>query len=158
MEGKKDLREKVRELISRQSSRSLIPLLQRIQAQLGYLPREGLEEVAKHLRIPVSRVYGVATFYSQFTLHPRGRHLVQLCQGTACHVQGSGRILEALERELGLTPGRTGMNGKVSLEVVRCVGCCSLAPVMLVDGRAYGRLTPEKAVETVGELDGKADD
>ncbi|MCD6540948.1 NAD(P)H-dependent oxidoreductase subunit E [Candidatus Bipolaricaulota bacterium] len=85
----------------------MIPLLQRVQAQLGYLPVEGLEEAAKQLRIPVSCVYGVATFYSRFTLHPRARHLVQLCQGTACHVQGSGRVLGALEREPELTPGRT---------------------------------------------------
>jgi len=137
--------------LAEQASRSLILLLQRIQGHFGYLPPEGLEEVAKHLKLPVSHVYGVATFYAQFSLSPKGKHLVQVCQGTACHVQGGRAILEALARELDLRPEEPPKSG-ISVEVVRCVGCCSLAPVMVVDGVAHGRLTPERAVEIVKEL------
>ena len=150
MEEKEALREKVRELLSR-APRSSIPLLQLIQGKFGYLPPEGLEEVARYLKAPLSRIYGVATFYAQFSLSPKGKHLVQVCQGTACHVQGGQRILEALAGELDLRPEGPPKNG-VSLEVVRCVGCCSLAPVMVVDGVAYGRLTPERAVKIVRDL------
>lgn len=134
------------------SQSALIPLLQEIQARHGYLPEESLRELAKRLGIPVSRVYGVATFYAQFSLNPRGEHLIQICKGTACHVQGSEAIIEHLKRELGLEQGNSGFVRKVTLEVVRCVGCCSLAPVMMVDGVAYGRLTPQRAVEIVRTL------
>jgi len=136
---------------------ALIPVLQELQRELGWLPEEALVAVAQSLGLPKSRVFGVATFYSQFSLSPRGRHLIQLCQGTACHVQRGNRILEALRRELGLKPGEPARGGRFSLEVVRCVGCCSLAPVMVVDGVAYGRLTPERAVEIVRDLDGDPD-
>jgi len=135
----------------------LIPVLQELQRELGWLPRETLTAVAERLGVPPSRVYGVATFYSQFSLKPRGKHLVQLCQGTACHVQGGKGILEALMRELDLKPGIPSKDRRISLEVVRCVGCCSLAPVMVVDGVAYGRLTPERAVEILRGLNGEAD-
>lgn len=129
----------------------LIPALQAIQREYGHLPPGSLEAAAERLGVPLSRVYGVATFYAQFRLQKRGRHLVQVCQGTACHVRGGAAVLEALERELGLMPGEG--NGRWSLEVVRCVGCCSLAPVMVVDGKAYGRLTPSKALEILRGLD-----
>lgn len=152
MAEKEALRERVRELLQKEGApRSLIPLLQLIQERFGYLPPEGLEEVSRYLKVPLSRIYGVVTFYAQFSLVPKGKHLIQICQGTACHVQGGKVVLEALERELGLRPGETSDRG-VSLEVVRCVGCCSLAPVMVVDGMAHGRLTPEHAVEIVRKL------
>ncbi|MGQ9700581.1 MAG: NADH-quinone oxidoreductase subunit NuoE family protein [Candidatus Bipolaricaulaceae bacterium] len=142
---------KVQEDQGKRASR-LIPLLQELQARHGYLPEEDLRAVAKKLGLPVSRVYGVATFYSQFSLHPRGKHLVQICKGTACHVQGSEMLVDHLKREFGLELGKPGFGGKVSLEVVRCLGCCSLAPVMMVDGVAYGRLTPSRAAEIVRSL------
>lgn len=151
MVERKGLPEKLQDR-QRVSSSSLIPVLQEIQARHGYLPAESLREAAKKLGIPLSRVYGVATFYSQFSFQPRGEHLVQLCQGTACHVQGSERIIDHLKRELGLEPGKPGFGGKVSLEVVRCVGCCSLAPVMVVDGVAHGHLTPQRAGQIVRGL------
>ncbi len=134
------------------SPSALIPLLQEIQARHGYLPEEGLRELAKRLGIPVSRVYGVATFYAQFSLNPRGEHLIRICKGTACHVQGAEAIIDRLKGELGLEHGKPGFDGKVTLEVVRCVGCCSLAPVMMVDGVTYGRLSPQRAVEIVRTL------
>jgi len=128
------------------SGREVIPLLQRLQREYGYLPEEALEEVAHFTRTPPSKVYGVATFYAQFHLTPQGRHRVQVCRGTACHVKGSRDILQALERELGVGAGGTTEDLRFTLEVVRCIGCCSLAPVMVLDGEAHGRLTPSKAI------------
>lgn len=122
--------------------KDLIPVLQKIQGELGYLPPAALEEVAQTLKIPLSRVYGVATFYAQFRLIKPGEHLVQVCRGTACHVRGADGIKEALAREFG-------QDGRISLEEVRCVGCCSLAPVIVVDGKAFGRLDPQKAIAVV---------
>lgn len=129
--------------------REVIPLLQAIQREIGYLPEEALRAVARFTRTPESHVYGVATFYAQFHLVPRGRRLVQVCQGTACHVRGGRRVLEALERELDLRPGETREDLEFTLEVVRCIGCCSLAPVMALNGKAYGRLSSTQAVQTL---------
>ncbi len=138
-----DMNQVVDRIIARHpGEKNLIPALQEIQGELGYLPELALEAVAQRLKIPLSRVYGVATFYAQFRLTKPGEHLVQVCRGTACHVRGSQVIQEALAREFG-------GDGRVSLEEVRCVGCCSLAPVVVVDGRPFGRLDPQKAVSVV---------
>ncbi|MFN3346251.1 MAG: NAD(P)H-dependent oxidoreductase subunit E [Candidatus Bipolaricaulaceae bacterium] len=138
-----DVNSVVEQLVARHpEEKALIPVLQKIQGELGYLPAPALEAVARTLKIPLSRVYGVATFYAQFRLIKSGEHLVQVCCGTACHVRGAVGIKEALVREFG-------QNGRVSLEEVRCVGCCSLAPVMVVDGKTFGRLDPKKAVAIV---------
>jgi NADH-quinone oxidoreductase subunit E len=131
------------------SGGEVIPLLQRLQREYGYLPAEALEEVARFTRTPPSRVYGVATFYAQFRLTPSGRHLVQVCQGTACHVRGGKGILETVARELDIEPDGTTEDREFTLEVVRCIGCCSLAPVMVIDGEATGRLTPSKTLRTL---------
>lgn len=120
----------------------LIPALQEVQARLGYLPPEALDEVAAALKVPLSRVYGVATFYAQFRLKKLAKHVVQVCCGTACHVRGSQAIKESLWRAFA-------HSAEVSLEEVRCVGCCSLAPVVIVDGQPFGRLDPQKAVALV---------
>lgn len=120
---------------------SLIPLLQRLQEEAGYLSRETMEAVAAHLGLSVARVYGVATFYNQFRFEPLGRYHIQVCRGTACHVRGSKGLLEILERELGIAAGRTSGDGLFSLEVVACIGACGLAPVAAVNGTFHGNLS-----------------
>jgi len=143
--------------LAEQASRSLIPLLQRIQGHFGYLPPEGLEEVAKHLKLPVSHVYGVATFYTQFSLRPKGKHLVRVCLGTACHVRGAPQVLEELKRQLGVGEEGISEDGLVSLETVRCVGACALGPVVVVDDEYWGRMTPAGVEELVRALKGRGD-
>ncbi len=124
---------------------SLIPLLQRAQDIYNYLPRSIMARIAQHLRLPWSKVYGVATFYAQFYFEPRGKHVVRVCRGTACHVRGGKRVLEAVKRELRIDDGETTEDMLFSLETVACLGACALAPVMVVGSTYYGRLTPERA-------------
>ncbi len=131
----------------------LIPVLQRAQGVYGYLPSEVLRLVADRLGVALSKVYGVATFYSQFHLTPRGRHIIQQCDGTACHVRGAGRIIEAVERGLGIKAGETTPDLKCTYEVVYCIGSCALAPTAIVDDRVAGRLTPEKTLSLIENLD-----
>ena len=125
----------------------LIPLLQRAQAEQGYLSREALRRIARELRLPESKVYGVATFYAQFKLRPMGRQRVMVCRGTACHVRGGARVLATVKRELGLQEGETAADLSYTLETVACIGACALAPCLVVNDRVYGRLTPQKAAE-----------
>jgi len=126
-----------------------IPLLADIQKTVGYIAEEAVEYVSRKLDLPAAELYGVATFYAMFRMQPEGKHVVRLCRGTACHVQGSARIGEQLQRHLGITEGGTTSDGVFSLQYVACLGCCSLAPVMMVDGEVHGRLTPEKAVDVL---------
>ena len=123
---------------------SLIPLLQSVQENLGYLPPEALGTVARHTRVPRSRVYGVASFYSQFRFNPVGRQRVAVCRGTACHVGGAKFILEQLERTLGILNGQTTEDMEYSLETVACIGCCGLAPCISVNDEVSATLTPMK--------------
>ncbi len=125
----------------------LIPLLQRAQAEQGYLSREVLRQIARELRIPESKVYGVATFYAQFKLTRQGQHSLKVCQGTACHVKGAPRLLRTVETELGIKPGETTQDFRFSLERVACFGSCALAPVIVLDERVYGKMTTQKAKE-----------
>lgn len=120
---------------------SVIPLLQLLQEREGYISEEGVRAIARYTRTPASQIYGVATFYAQFRFQPRGKHIIRLCQGTACHVQGADAILQHLKEKLGVEEGGTTPDGLFTLEVVRCLGCCSLAPVMMIDENTYGRLT-----------------
>ncbi len=131
----------------------LIPILQKAQHAYGYLPKEVLEVMAERLSIPLSRVFGVVTFYSQFHLIPRGRHIIQQCDGTACHVRGAARIIEAVERGLGIKAGETTPDLKCTYEVVYCIGSCALAPTAIVDDQVAGRLTPEKTLSLIENLD-----
>lgn len=130
---------------------SLIPLLQEAQEIYGYLPGEVMQEIAEKLRIPFSQVYGVATFYTQFHLQPRGRNIIRVCQGTACHVRGAARILEVLTSHLGVGKNETTPDGCFTLESVACLGSCGLAPVMMINEETYGRLTPEKIPAILGK-------
>ncbi len=123
----------------------LIPILQGIQEELGYLPEETISETAKFLRLSESDVYGVASFYAQFRFERQGKHIIKVCQGTACHVRGGRRILDTIEREVGIHPGETTEDYEFSLERVACFGSCALAPVMVVGKNVYGRMTTAKA-------------
>ena len=126
----------------------LIPLLQRIQDAYGYLPEDVIGEVSRMARIPVSRMYGVATFYAQFYLEPHGKHMIRLCRGTACHVRGGSKVIEAVQHKLGIQDGETTDDMMFSLETVACLGACALAPVMVVDEAYHGKVTA-KSVEKV---------
>jgi NADH:ubiquinone oxidoreductase subunit E len=123
---------------------SLIPVLQGAQDTFGFLPITALQAIAKRLNVPISQIYGVVTFYAQFRLVPRGKHVIRSCQGTACHVRNSARILESLKSTLGVSPGGTTEDMKFTLETVACIGACSLAPVMMIDTDAHGRLRPDR--------------
>ena len=120
----------------------IIPLLQRLQGAYGYLPRAVVLAVCARADLPASRVYGVATFYEQFHLEPRGRHLVRCCRGTACHVKGGRQVIAAIERETGISAGETSADGRFTFETVACLGTCFLAPVQMVDGNYYGEVAP----------------
>lgn len=136
----------VLEEISR-NRENLIPALQQIQKMYGYLPEEALEFISDNFNIPLAKVLGVATFYSQFYLEPQGEHTIKVCKGTACHVKGADTILSKLKDELNILPGKVTDDGKFTLTTVRCLGCCSLAPVLMVDDNTHGNLTRENVVE-----------
>jgi len=121
----------------------LIPLLQAAQDSYGYIPPLAIEQIAMATGIPASEVYGVITFYRQFRLRPLGWHVIRVCKGTACHVQGAEMIGRTLEEELGIRPGETSEDGLFTILEVACLGCCSLAPVVMIGEQAYGRLTPQ---------------
>jgi len=122
----------------------LVSILQDIQAEYNYLPKEALVEVSQILGAPLSQVYSVATFFKAFSLEPRGRHLINVCLGTACHVRGAVRVLEAIERELDIKASKTTKDLKFTLETVNCVGCCALGPVVIIDGEYYGQMKTAK--------------
>ncbi len=122
----------------------LIPLLQTAQDSFGYIPSSAIEDIAGATGIPASEIYGVITFYRQFRLKPPGLHLVRLCKGTACHVVGAETIAQAVSDELGIPPEETTEDGLFTFTVVACLGCCSLAPVMMIDDQTFGRVTPQK--------------
>ena len=122
----------------------LVSILQDIQAEYNYLPKEALVELSQTLGAPLSQVYSVATFFKAFSLEPRGRHLINVCLGTACHVRGAVRVLEAIERELDIKASGTTEDLKFTLETVNCVGCCALGPVVIIDGEYYGQMKTDK--------------
>lgn len=122
----------------------LIPILQKIQQTYGYLPEDILLQVAKYLNIPESKVFGVATFYAQFRFKPIGKNRIMVCRGTACHVKGAPNILEEIERTIGIKEGDTTEDGEYSLETVACIGCCSLAPCIMINNKVEAKMTPKK--------------
>jgi NADH-quinone oxidoreductase subunit E len=121
----------------------LIPILQEVQQAEGYVPREAVLEIGRRLNLPASKIYGVATFYNQFRFERPGQFQIQLCRGTACHVKGSAKLLEAIRQVLAIGPGEVTSDGVFGLEVVACVGACGLAPVMVVDGNFHAGVRPE---------------
>lgn len=123
---------------------NLIPILQKVQDRLGYLPREAMQEIADFLRIPEIDVYGVVTFYNQFRLSPPGRHSIRVCLGTACHMKGGYITLDAWKRRLEIEPRQTTPDREFDLDTVACVGCCTMAPVTVVDNKPEGKVEPTK--------------
>jgi len=136
---------KLEEIINEHKSQdgALIPVLHEAQELFGYLPEEVQQKIADGLGVSLAEVYGVATFYSRFTLTPKGKYNIQLCLGTACYVKGADKILLKLEELLGIKVGETTPDGKFSIEGARCLGACGLAPVMVINGEVYGKVTPE---------------
>ena len=151
--GKKKLAKQVESILdSHQRDKGmLVAILQDIQAEHHYLPREALEEVGQGLGVPLSRVYSVATFFKALSLEPRGRHLINVCLGTACHVRGAVRVLEAIERELAISSGNTTKDLRFTLETVNCVGACALGPVVIVDGEYHGQMKAEKVKGVIAD-------
>ena len=129
----------------------LVSILQDIQEEHNYLPRESLEQVSKTLDVPFSQLYSIATFFKALRLTPRGRHLINVCTGTACHVRGAVKVLEAMERELGIKSGGTTDGLEFTLETVNCVGACALGPVVIVDGEYHGQMKTEKVKDMLKE-------
>jgi len=128
----------------RKKKGTLIPILQDIQAIYGYVPEESIELISRELSIYPVDIYGILTFYTQFHLTPRGKHTIKVCQGTACHVMGGKEILDYLSDKLGISEGETTKDGMFSLERVACLGCCGMAPVVVIDNNFYGRCTIQK--------------
>jgi NADH-quinone oxidoreductase subunit E len=123
---------------------AILGILQDIQTEEKYLPKEALEYVSQKMNIPMVQVFRIATFYNALSLKPRGRHKIDVCLGTACHVRGGGKILDKMERDLGIAMGETTKDKRFTLEVVHCVGCCSLGPVAVIDGEVFGRISQDK--------------
>ncbi len=144
-------REKITRIVEKNKPKieSLLPILQDINAEYRYLPENMLKYVALKLNVPLSQVYNIATFYNAFSLVPRGKYVISVCLGTACHVKGGQRILEGLERDLQLKAGETSSDQNFSLEAVRCLGCCGLAPVVTVNDDLYGKLNQTKTLKMV---------
>ncbi|MDI6878964.1 MAG: NADH-quinone oxidoreductase subunit NuoE [Desulfitobacteriaceae bacterium] len=132
---------------------ALIPVLQKAQEIYGYLPTEVLKRVGRGLRIPLSKIYGVVTFYAQFRLMPMGRNVLRVCLGTACHVRGGAKVLETIEQELGVKDGGTTEDQRFTLEIVACIGACGLAPTMMINDEVHGRLTAENVTEILSKYE-----
>lgn len=134
---------------------SLIPLLQDVQAIYGYLPEDALKDVSDFVNLPLSRVYGVATFYNQFRMTPLGENVIRVCRGTACHVKNSANLLFALENSLNIKAGETTRDKKFTIELVNCIGACSIAPVITVNDDYYGRITTKDIPSIIKKYNGK---
>lgn len=131
---------------------ALIPILQELQESEGCLKKDRLCELSRMLNLPLSKIYGVASFYNQFRYEPIGAYHIQICRGTACHVKGSAKVLDAVKQELRIEPGRTTRDGLFTLDVVACIGACGLAPVITINGEFYTDMTPEKTIEIIQTL------
>jgi len=145
-QGTPEQEEKLQQVIAKYKGQpgATMPVLQQAQEIYGYLPEEVQIMIAEGLDIPLSEVYGVASFYAQFALNPKGKYRISVCMGTACYVKGAGDLLEAVQKKLKLEPGSVTPDGKFSLEACRCIGACGLAPVMTINDDVYGRLTPDQ--------------
>ena len=133
----------------------LIPILQQVQKEFGYLPEQTMLEIAQFTGVPESHVYGVATFYAQFRFTPIGRKHVTVCRGTACYVRGASRILEAIEKHLGIKEGQTTEDMEYSLETVACIGACGLSPCIMINKRVEAKITPKRVMELLAKKEAK---
>jgi NADH-quinone oxidoreductase subunit E len=147
----KQVKEQVRQVLEKyqKDKSTLIDILHDTQSEIGYLPKEAIVEIGVGLGIPLSRVYSVATFFKAFSLQPRGRHLINVCLGTACHVRGSDKVLEQMEKELGIKTGANTADLKFTLETVNCVGACALGPMVIIGEDYHGEMTPEKVSDVL---------
>lgn len=144
--------EELLEKYSHASSDSLIPILQDIQDEIGFLSEEAIVVVGKHLNMPTSKIFGLATFYNQFRFQPKGKIHIQLCHGTSCHLMGAVNLIEYLEKSLKIKAGQTSRNGKFSLEIVPCMGACGLSPVISINGKFYEKLDAHKLKVILEEI------
>ena len=133
----------------RSQPHQLIEVLQDVQEQFGHIPEEAMTAVSNELGVPLVDVYSVASFYKAFSLKPQGKNVITVCTGTACHVRGATRILDTVEEATGIKPGETDLDLKFSLETVNCLGCCALGPVMEVDGKVHGKMSPVKTADAI---------
>lgn len=140
------IEERLNEILSSYQGRDdeLIPIMQQVQQEFGYLPEPVIKQIARFLHLPDITIFGVATFYAQFKLVPTGRNIIRVCRGTACHVRGVARILQELENQLGVKPGETTADREYSLETVACFGACALSPIMVLDDKVHGKMTTQK--------------
>ena len=145
--------EKIQEILSRHTAerQELIPILQDTQKAFRYLPEAAIKEIAAHLNIPESVIYGVGTFYAKFKFKPLGNRIIRVCRGTACHVKGTQKVLAEFEKVLGIKAGETTPDGEYTLETVACIGACALAPVITIDDEVFAKMTPRKVTEIVGD-------
>ena len=151
----KPTKQKVKSILDRyqRDPGMLVSVLQDVQAEYNYLPKKALVQVGQGLEIPLTQVYSVASFFKAFSLKPRGRHLINVCLGTACHVRGAVRILEEIERQLGINPGETTEDFKYTLERVNCVGACALGPIVIIDDEYSGQMRTDKVKTLLGSHD-----
>jgi NADH-quinone oxidoreductase subunit E len=131
----------------------LVAILQDIQADYNYLPKESLTQVSQGLNIPLTQVYSVATFFKAFSLKPRGRHIINVCLGTACHVRGAGKVLDEIGRQLDIKPGETSRDFKFTMETVNCVGACALGPIVIIDGKYSGEMKTDRVKSLLESYD-----
>jgi len=143
--SREDMAARTKEIVAPWKAKKggLIPILQSVQVEFGYLPEAAMRTISEELKLPMAEIYGVATFYAQFHLKPRGRHIVRVCRGTACHVRGSLKILERVKELTGIGENETTEDLRFTIEPVACLGACGLAPVMMVNDETFGRLTPD---------------
>jgi NADH-quinone oxidoreductase subunit E len=132
---------------------SLIQVMLDIQSENHWLPKEALERISRRLKVPMTRIQHIATFYKAFSLVPKGRHRIHICMGTACHVRGAPRVLETVQDLIGIRPGETDLDLKFSLETVNCLGCCALGPVMEIDGETHGKMTSSQVSDILKNYD-----
>ena len=143
--------ERIDQIIDRHQGKasSLIQVLLEIQSENNWLPKTALERVSEKLQVPLTRIQHIATFYKAFSLVPKGRYVIHICMGTACHVRGARRVLDTVQDVTGIKPGETDLDLKFSLETVNCLGCCALGPVMEINGKTHGKMTPGEAAEVL---------
>ena len=150
---KADVQDKLNDIFLRYKGerQELIPLLQETQEQFRYLPAAAMKEISRFLHIPESTIYGVSTFYAQFKLTPLGKKIIRVCRGTACHVRGASKVLDELEKKLGIKAGETTDDLEYTLETVACIGACALAPTITIDSETHGKMTAKKVAEVLGD-------
>lgn len=150
----KKIKEEMRQILTKykKEKENLIQILNEVQEKYGYIPKIAQREISEYLSVPMAEIYGVVTFYSRFTLEPKGKYNISVCLGTACFVKGSQKILDRLKERLNLEEGKTSEDGKFSIDTTRCVGACGIAPVFTVNNEVYGRATVKKLDEIIDEL------